>query len=64
MCCRKGNFFRVNHVNNLIIKIEILYEIRTHLLGNHDYRIRRDLRQSLPLPFTCSKLRVFDGANR
>jgi len=31
-------------VNNLIIKIELLYEIKTHLLGNHDHRTRRDLR--------------------
>jgi len=31
--------------------IELLYEIRTHLLGNHDYRIRRDLRQQSSFAF-------------
>jgi len=41
----------------------LLYEIKTHLLGNHDYQIRLDLRQSLPLSFTCSEFRIFNGAN-
>ena len=54
------------YVNNLMIKIKLLYEIRTRLEEEATITISRlteILDKSLLLPFTCSELRVFNGAN-
>jgi len=61
---------KARNVNYLITKIELLYEIRTNLLGNHGTYLETMVSgfaeigdKSLPLPFTCPELRVFNGAN-